>query len=352
MTTLNAPVTSGSLPVVPDGDHRGACLCRPDSRRERPTVDLEVPRRCGGRVSRMPHEPVEFVLNCFERNIDDVTSPGFLTRAVAQHQHPFAIRTLLVNNVNDESRAATLAQRCVERGEIDRFLLVSDLRERGMRATNLRASDFGRYLHWSDCCVAALVADGPDLLCYVDVDLALLEPHDWIATALDVMSADPRVAVGNPAWVTAGGETSALVEADEVGQGYVLGYGFADQVFLVRRSTFGRPLRRRWLPLWLDCPATVRWVYTPGGAFFEQFADGYMRRQRLMRVTVLGARFEPVPMSNYSVKSFRERVRRRRDLLMLDALTRARRRWPGRVTSPRLRTTGLLDPAYTSGTAS
>lgn len=304
-------------------------------------------------VRNMPREdePVEFVLNCFERNIDDVTSPGFLTRAVAQHQFPFAIRTLLVNNVDDERRAARLAQRCVERGEIDRFLLVSRLRARGLRVTNLRERDFGRYLHWSDCCVAALVADGPDFLCYVDVDLTLLEPHNWIAKSMDVMSGDPRVAVGNPVWVSAGGETSALVEADEVGPGYVLGYGFADQVFLVRRSTFARPLRRRWLPLWLDCPATFRWVYTPGGAFFEQFADCYMRRKSLLRVTVLGARFEPVPMSNYSVQSLSERVSRRRDLLVLDALTRVRRRWPGRVTSPRLRTTGLLDPAYPRGTA-
>lgn len=296
----------------------------------------------------MVAQPVEFVLNCFERNINEVTAEGFLARAVEQHLYPFQLRTLLVNNVSDKSGAALLAQAAIDRGEVDRFIFVDGLRERGLRATGLRERDFGRYLHWSDCCAVAIVLDGPDLLCYVDVDLTLHEPRDWISTALDVMEHDPRVAVGNPTWVMPDGTSSVEREADEAGDGYFLGYGVTDQVFLVDRSQFARPLRRRWLPLWLDCPATLRWEIQ-GGLFFEQIADGFMRRHHLMRVTVLGATFEPIPMSSYPVRSFLERLRAKRGSLVLATLTRIRARWPGLVTAPTLRTTGLLDPAFARG---
>lgn len=294
----------------------------------------------------MSAQPVEFVLNCFERNVKDVTAEGFLTRAADQHQYPFQLRTLLVNNVSDRAGAAQLAQAAIDRGELDRFFFVDSLRESGLRATGLRERDFGRYLHWSDCCAAALVLDGPDLLCYADVDLTLDERRDWISTALEVMAHDPRVAVGNPTWVMPDGTSSVEREADETGDGYFLGYGFTDQIFLIHRSQFARPLRRRWLPLWLDCPATLRWVGAQGGLFFEQIVDGFMRRHCLMRVTVLRATFEPIPMSSYPVRSFIERVRAKRDSLVLGLLTRIRARWPNQVTDPSFRTTGLLDPAF------
>jgi hypothetical protein len=288
---------------------------------------------------------VEFVLNCFERNIDAVLAPEFLTRAMAQHRYPFALRTVLINNVSDPERAALMAESAVNRGEIDRYLFVNQLVEEGLRVTNLRRRDFGRYLHWSDCCLAALVADGPDHLCYVDVDLELKEPTDWISPALDVMAVDPRVKVGNPNWVMADGRTTVAEESDDIGVSHFIGYGFTDQVFLVRRSHFARSLRTRVVPLWVQCPATLRWTGAQGGLFFEQVMDGYMRRSYSMRVTIATAEFEPIPMSSYPQVSIVERAMARRDARILAFLHAVRRRFPQLVTNPRFRTTGLLDPA-------
>ncbi|QGF23888.1 hypothetical protein [Raineyella fluvialis] len=292
----------------------------------------------------MGNSPVEFVINCFERNIDLVTRPGFLTAAVGQHRFDFDTRTLLVNNVNDRDAAATLAQAAVDRGEVDRFFFVQDLFPKGLEATGLRARHFGRYLHWSDCCVAALVLPGPDLLCYVDVDLTLAQPFDWISPALEVMRSDPRVAVGNPTWKMLDGRSSARDEADEEGTGHVLGYGFSDQVFLLRRSVFTRRLLPRWLPLWVACPASCRYPAVHRGFFFEQVVDGFMRRHGLLRVTVLGASFQPIPVSTYPARTLCERVRRKRNELVLDGLAALRRTSPKLVSSPCLRVWGLLDP--------
>lgn len=205
----------------------------------------------------MSRHDVEFVINTFERNIDAVTAPGFLADAAAQNCDPFAQRTPLLNNVQASDATARLATGAVDRGEIDRFLFVEDLLDLGLHVNNLRRRDFGRYLHWSDCRLAALVTDDPPWLCHVDVDVRLAEPQDWVTQALAVMSAAPRAPVGNPNWVMADcTSTVHLVatvhlESDLAGDGYASGYGISDQIFLVRRSTFG----------------------TDGSLFFEQIAD-------------------------------------------------------------------------------
>lgn len=245
-------------------------------------------------MSEAVEEPVEFVLNCFERNIGKVTAPGFLEDAVRQHAHALTLRTLLINNVADPAASAPRAQAAVDRGEIDRFFFVDELRSKGLHVSGLRESDFGLFLHWSDCCLAALVLEGPDLLCYCDVDLDLDPSGDWIGSVLQVMRHDHRVAVGNPAWAIRGGG-SIEIESDEAGIVYFLGYGFTDQIFLLCRSVFARPIRRRWLPLWLDCPATLRWDGAAEGLFFEQIIDAFMRRNRLLRVTITSFRWVSDP---------------------------------------------------------
>ncbi|SDB79868.1 hypothetical protein GA0111570_101139 [Raineyella antarctica] len=294
----------------------------------------------------MQTDPVEFVINCFERNIDLVTAPGFLSAAVAQHDYGFQLRTLLVNNVQDRGRAEVLAQGAVERGEVDRYFFVEDLLERALTSSGFREADFGRFLHWSDCCLVALILEGPDLLCYADVDLGFAEPYDWITPALDVMARDARVAVGNPTWAMPDGGSTVAIEADEAGPGYFLGYGFTDQIFLVRRSLLAGSLRRRPVPQWLDCPVSTRFPGAALGLFFEQLVDSFLRRHHLMRVTITGATFEAVPLSSYPVASLVERLRARRNSLIVAFLTRLRRRYPGLALSPRLRMTGLLDPAF------
>lgn len=293
-------------------------------------------------------EPVEFVVNCFERNIVQVTRPGALEAAVAQHRYPFALRTLLVNNVADRPLAARLAQAAVDRGEIDRFAFVEDHLDRALRVTGLRRSDFGRYLHWSDCCLVALTLDGPELLCYVDVDLALRGDGSWISASLAAFKTDSRLCVANPNWRMADGTTSVAEESDESAAGIFIGYGFTDQIFLCRRSDFCRPLLNRWLPLVLSSPASARYFgwQAPrhNTLFFEQIVDAFMRRKRMMRLTLTGWEFEPIPLSSYPARGLVERAAGRFNGVVLRITRWGRRRfgWP----DPRLRVSGLLDPAF------
>ena len=290
-------------------------------------------------------------MNCFERNITRITAPGFLQSAVAQHEHRFALRTLLINNVDDRVAARELAAAAVARGEIDRFAFVDEYVDSALKKTGLRLRDFGRYLHWSDCCLVALALPGPEWLCYVDVDLTLRSRGDWVAEALEAMAGDPRIGVANPNWRMSDGSSSVGREADESGPGWFKGYGFTDQIFLCRRATFARPLLSRWRPLGLTSPASLRWAayqlpFATSSLFFEQIIDAFMRRNRIMRLTLTEREFEPIPMSAYPVTGVYERIMARIGSRWLGLLTAGRRRVPHLFQAPTLRTTGLLDPEF------
>lgn len=296
----------------------------------------------------MSAPPVEFVMNCFERTLQVVTAPGFLSAAAAQQQHDFALRTLLINNVSDRAAAEKLAMACVSRGEVDRYRFVEDHIDEALRRSKLRPSDFGRYLHWSDCCLVALYLDGPEVICYVDGDLSLLGEGDWVSQGLAAFARDPRIAVANPNWRSVDGETSVEREADEAGDGYFVGYGFSDQYFLCRKSTFHGRLKPRMLPMLLASPASARYggVELPGRGtlFLEQVIDQHMRRHGLMRITFTQREFTQVAISTYAPVGLAERLMDRAQRYLLTLLRHGRRRWGW--TSPRLRTTGLLDPAF------
>lgn len=300
----------------------------------------------------MPGESVEFVTNTFERNIEQVTAPGFLDHAASQHNHPFSSRTLLINNVLDRESALLRARAAVERGEIDRFVFVDEHVDQALKALGLKKRDLGRYLHWSDCCVVALTLEGPDLLCYADVDLELRGTGDWIAAALLMFDSDSRIGVANPNWRMADGYSSSYIEADEAAAEWRKGYGFSDQVFLCRRSRLSRPLMQpRWLPVMLKSPASARYpgqqvLFGPSTLFFEQILDAFLRRERILRLTLTDREFEPIPMSTYEPEGLEEQLAAKGSRLFRRALRALRRHIPAAMSNPRLRETGLLDPDY------
>lgn len=291
---------------------------------------------------------VEFVMNCFERNLDVVTAPGYLAGAVAQQEHLFALRTLLINNVSNRSAAEQLAIACVARGEVDRYFFVEDRIDEALRLSKLSRADFGRYLHWSDCCLVALYLDGPESVCYVDGDLSLDGDGDWVSLGLAAFARDARLAVANPNWRSIDGHTSVAREADEAGDGYFIGYGFSDQFFLCRKASFRGRLKPRFVPLVMSSPASARYpgLQLPRHStlFLEQILDQYMRRRGLMRITFTQREFRQIAISSYPPTGVAERLMARVHRVILAALDRGRRRtgW----LSPRLRTTGLLDPAF------
>jgi hypothetical protein len=212
---------------------------------------------------------VDLVVNCYERTYRKVLIPGTFARIETENQRRFDCRTALVNNVDDRHDATERGRRMVDAGELDRVVFVDDCLAEAVVRTGVPSGELSWHLDWA---LVAVTLDGPPWVVHWDADVRLREPADWIGPALAVMERDPRILASNPNWEAATLERETLEDTN----GFALGFGFSDQVFLARRSEIGAPIYGQ------RCIARWRFPYPDS---FEARVDAHMRHAGRLRAT-------------------------------------------------------------------
>lgn len=276
---------------------------------------------------------VDVVVTCYHGNEEQLLQHGGLARIRSWAEPHDVMLTLLLNNVRDHAATAARIAPLLADGRITRALRVDQHADEALARTGTRRRDFGRYLHWSDGPLVALTAPGPDLLLYWDAGAELLPgSRDWITPAADLLDRDDRVLVANPRWAD---EATVATELDSRTGDVGLGYGFSDQVFMMRRSRAPRRLASP-IPYWIRSPVSVRYPFT-GAVLFEQLVDVHMRTTGALRATFMGAEYRHGASGHaYQPRTLAEKAAFRRNVLIRKALARRRYR------DPRLREGGLL----------
>jgi hypothetical protein len=225
---------------------------------------------------------VDLVINVFERTYREVLRPGQVLARAQQHSYPFARRVILINNVDDPDELQSRLDPLLSSGEITEVHFVEERLDEALRKTGLTRGELEPVLHYSDCSLVALTLPGSPFVAYVDAEVHLAEEHDWITPALQMMQEDKRVAVANPDW------TPSTLEAEtrEMHGQFALGYGFSDQLYLVKREEFAAAIYGYW------CPMSWRYPLSHFAAVFEQRVDSYMRTHGRLRATYMGVRLE------------------------------------------------------------
>jgi hypothetical protein len=258
--------------------------------------------------------PVDLVVNTFERTYRDALSGGFFRGIEAQNRFRFARRVALINNVHDRADAESRAAALVESNELDCYHVVEDRLAYALERTGLTASDLGRIPHFSDCSLVAVTLDGAPWLLYWDADVQLEQPADWITPSIELMESDPRVFAANPNWPA----PTLDRETIETRGDFVLGQGFSDQMYLVRRRDFAAPIYGE------RCVARLRYPMAAVGYVFEARVDAHMRHHGLVRATYTKARYSH-PHSEAGSGSFKmtplERLRAARNAIVVRGLS-------------------------------
>jgi hypothetical protein len=218
---------------------------------------------------------VDYVINVFERSYREVLKPGSLRARSAEHCYPFRRIVVLVNNVDDREHVSAMLEALLASGEITEAHFVCDWLDHALSVTNLSRDEIRSSIHYTDCSLVAVVLAGSPYLLYSDADVHLTEPADWISPSLELMHTDHRVAVANPEWTP----STLHQETRERSGDFALGYGFSDQLYLLRRDEFARPIYKH--------SALVSWRYPlcHRAPVFEQRVDAYMRCFRRLRAT-------------------------------------------------------------------
>jgi hypothetical protein len=284
---------------------------------------MEIAQNEAGSVKSRILPAVDLIVNSYEKTYRLVLSPGFFTNIVNQNQRSFERTIALLNNVNDRRDAEARAELLLNNGEIDAYYHVADHLDRALQVAGLAKRDLGRMPHYTDCSLVAVTLPGSPYVVYWDAEVCLQYPANWIDPALELMECDPRVLVTNPNWASPTLESETLLRAG----GFAFGYGFSDQLFLVRRGEFSRPIYKQ------RCLASLRYPTAHIATIFEQRVDAYMRKNGRLRATFTGATYEHRGDEgvSYPATSLAERAKRFRN----QALTALLRRVP--TTKPCLK---------------
>ncbi len=224
---------------------------------------------------------VDLVVNCFERTYREVLGAGHIAAIVQDNAFAFASRTVLINNVEDRDDAAARADELVASGEITRWVFVADHLDAALVQCGLTRADLGPMPWFTDFALVAVTLDGPDWVCVWDADVRLREPVDWITPAVALMDRDRRILTANPNW-----EYPNLDEFTfEVVDGFHIGHGFSDQVYLGRRSDLGAPIYGE------RCISRWRYPLSHVGPIYESRIDAYLRKNDRYRATYAGAQY-------------------------------------------------------------
>ena len=251
---------------------------------------------------------VGLVVNSYERTYRDVLRPGFFPGVAAQNGRGFDEVVALVNNVADRRDATARAEELVRTGEISAYAFVADLLPAALHSARLSARALRRRPYLLDYGLVMPHVVGTRWLLGWDAETRLPVPTDWVSPSLDLLAEHPRVFHVSLGWTVGPGEPGPLGEAvDHLGD-YALGWGFSDQLFLVRRADLVGPIWRSFAPA-----AAVR--HAPHPYTFEYRVEAHQRSVRRHRATLTTARYVTNDLSlgvvDRSGQSWRDEVERR-----------------------------------------
>lgn len=251
---------------------------------------------------------VGLVVNTYERTYRDVLTPGFFPGIAAQNRRECDEVVALVNNVVDRRDARERADALVAAGEISAYAFVADHLPEALRAARLPARALRRRPYLLDYGIVMPHVVRTEWLLGWDAETRLPQTADWLGPSLDLLEDDRRVFHTSLAWTVAPGEPGPHGEAvDHVGE-FALGWGFSDQLFLVRRDDLIGPLWRSFAPA-----AAVR--HAPHPYTFEYRVEAHQRAVRRHRATLTSTRYEtndlPTGVVERHGRSWRDDLERR-----------------------------------------
>jgi hypothetical protein len=154
--------------------------------------------------------------------------------------------------------------------------------------TGLRRRELEPLLHYSDGPLVAATLAGSPWFLYWDPEARLEPPIDWVTPAVALLAGDSRLMVANPSWELpdgAGRRPGVERETLTTRDGFAIGRGFSDQVFLARRDLFARPIYDQ------RCISAITYPGAHKARVFEARVDAHMRHNEGLRATSLRATY-------------------------------------------------------------
>lgn len=214
----------------------------------------------------------------WENDWELVLKTSRLKDLILRCNHHFDHRVIYINNVKNPSIVEVHAQRLINEGVIDQFVHVHEHAQEALDFFHLSKEKLGKGYNYSIAELVSIYLTKTKYLLHFSSD-AIPEKNiafDWLQQGIHLLETNSEVKVFNLTWNHRFHEAKNE-SVNEDGQ-FFYGYGFSDQMYLVRTEDFRASIYEE------INDASERYPKY-GGELFEKRVDSWMRNHSHMRAT-------------------------------------------------------------------
>lgn len=225
----------------------------------------------------MSKPTITFETKCWEGDWEYMLKEGYLDRMLDRCHYSFDRKILYINNVENIEKVRSAAQRKIDEGVIDEFVIVEDYAQKVLEFFKIKREDLKGGYYYTISELTSIYLCKTDLLLHFSSDACLENNNSgWVSRAIDLLTQSKDFFVVNPTWDN--NYEEAKLESDAEIEDWYIGYGFSDQCYMVRTLDFRKPIYNE-----RNIESERYPAY--GGELFEKRVDAYMRNHELKRAT-------------------------------------------------------------------
>jgi len=192
--------------------------------------------------------------------------------------YSFNKKVLYINNVNKPLEVERHAEKLINHQIIDKFIHVNHHAKEALDFFQITKEELGKGYYYSIAELVSIYLTNTKYLLHFSSD-AIPEKNissDWLTSGINLLEKNNAIKVFNLTWDRKYKE--AKKESTQEDQDFYYGYGFSDQMYLVRTSDFRAPIYSEFNEASKRYPSY-------GGELFEKRVDSWMRNNSCLRAT-------------------------------------------------------------------
>jgi len=221
---------------------------------------------------------ITFETKVWENDWELILKTSHLAEQISRQNYAFDSKVLFINNVHDRSLVEASAQNLVNKAVIDKYVYVDEYAAEALKFFRLSREKLGVGYYYSIAELVSIYLSTTDYILHFSGD-SITEKNTsshWLQASLDLLETRLDVKVCNLTWNKRYAEAKSESSSEDAD--FYYGYGFSDQMYLVRTMDFRAPIYDE-----LNIASQRYPKY--GGELFEKRVDAWMRNNNFIRAT-------------------------------------------------------------------
>jgi len=221
---------------------------------------------------------ITFETKVWENDWEIILKTDQIERMIDRCKYVFDEKILYINNVKDFDLVRRVADKLIDRRIITKYVYVEKYAQEALDFFSLSQEKLGKGYYYSIAELVSIYLTNTQYLLHFSGD-SIVAPwtrKGWLREGIATLESMPQVKVFNLTWNRK--YKDAKRDSETIDKHNFYGYGFSDQMYLIRTADFRRRIYEHYHPA-SECYPTY------GGDLFEKRVYSWLRSHDYLRAT-------------------------------------------------------------------